>query len=132
MTAQQAAYPSLAWVIVPILLVPLGFFVRSRLAARKLARTGIGRGAPGFQTSVRRIAVTPEIAARLRAGEHVPPEEIAAAQEAAAASGTISAAKDKEKSQPSDAAEEENVWLPEELKKTNKGDLKVRKGKKRR
>ena len=35
--------------------------------------------APGFQTSVAQIRVTPEIAARLRRGERVSPEEIAAA-----------------------------------------------------
>lgn len=35
--------------------------------------------AEGFQTGVRRIRVTPEIAARLKLGEDVSPEEIAAA-----------------------------------------------------
>lgn len=35
--------------------------------------------APGFQTNVRRIRVTPEIAARIRRGEQVSPEEIEAA-----------------------------------------------------
>jgi len=35
--------------------------------------------APGFQTSVKRIRVTPEIAARIRRGEEVSPEEIEAA-----------------------------------------------------
>lgn len=35
--------------------------------------------APGFQTSVKRIRITPEIAARIRRGEEVSPEEIEAA-----------------------------------------------------
>ncbi|KAJ9478002.1 hypothetical protein PHBOTO_001568 [Pseudozyma hubeiensis] len=42
-------------------------------------KTGLGRGAPGFQTGVKRMAVTPEIAARMRAGEQVSAEEIEAA-----------------------------------------------------
>ena len=39
--------------------------------------------APGFQTNVRRIRVTPEIAARIQRGEQVSPEEIEAASEKA-------------------------------------------------
>lgn len=111
----------------------MGFLVRSRLAARKLARTGIGRGAPGFQTSVRRIAVTPAIAARLRAGEQVSPEEIAAAQAAmtADAAGAMPAEERKDQKETTSNAAE-NEWLPEGLKKASKGDTKVRKGKKRR
>lgn len=35
--------------------------------------------APGFQTSVKKLRVTPEIAARIRRGEKVSPEEIDAA-----------------------------------------------------
>lgn len=35
--------------------------------------------AAGFQTGVRRVRVTPEIAARIRRGEEVSPDEIAAA-----------------------------------------------------
>lgn len=35
--------------------------------------------APGFQTNVRKVRITPEIAARLRRGEDVSPEEIAEA-----------------------------------------------------
>jgi hypothetical protein len=44
-------------------------------------KTGIGKGAPGFQTGVKRIAVPPEIIARIRAGEEVSAEEITRAQE---------------------------------------------------
>lgn len=44
-------------------------------------KTGLGRGAPGFQTNVKRIAVPPEIVARIRAGEEVSAEEITRAQE---------------------------------------------------
>jgi len=98
------------------------------LAARKLAKTGIGRGAPGFQTGVRKLAVTPEIAARLRAGEQVSPEEIAAAT--AAAQAKQEEAERKAKSQPEE--DDENEWLPDELKRANKGSVRGRKGKKRR
>lgn len=44
-------------------------------------KTGVGRGAPGFQTGVRRVAIPPHIAARIRAGEEVSGEEITAALE---------------------------------------------------
>ncbi|KAF8513925.1 hypothetical protein BU17DRAFT_94963 [Hysterangium stoloniferum] len=122
-------YPSLAWVIVPIVLVPLGLYIRSRLAARKLARTGIGRGAPGFQTSVRKLAVTPEIAARLRAGEQVSPEEIAAATAAAGAKVT----EERRSVEPVVVADdEENEWLPEGIRQAKTGGTKSRKSKKRR
>lgn len=44
--------------------------------------TGIGRGAPGFQTGVKRVAIPPELAARIRAGEDVSAEEVTAALDA--------------------------------------------------
>lgn len=44
--------------------------------------TGIGRGAPGFQTGVKKVAIPPELAARIRAGEDVSAEEVTAAIEA--------------------------------------------------
>lgn len=44
-------------------------------------KTGLGKGAPGFTTNVRRVAVPPEIMARIRAGEQVSGEEITAAQD---------------------------------------------------
>ncbi|KAG9082129.1 hypothetical protein FS749_007088 [Ceratobasidium sp. UAMH 11750] len=51
---------------------------------RPPSKTGFGKGAPGFMTNVRKVAITPEIAERLRRGEEVTPEEIAAAQAEAA------------------------------------------------
>lgn len=69
-------------------------------------KTGLGRGAPGFQTNIQRIAVPPEIIARIRAGEEVSAEEITRAQEkmareqeaaAARASGQDDAAAGKRK-----------------------------------
>lgn len=39
----------------------------------------------GFMTNTRKLKVTPEIAARLQSGEHVPPEEIEQAVRAAEA-----------------------------------------------
>lgn len=120
----------------PLVLLPLGYYyVRRYLAARKLARTGIGRGAPGFQTGVKRIAVTPEIAARLRAGEQVSTEEIEAAVEKARAKEN---AKEKEKNEEKkvtkvDESAEENEWIPEGNRKFAKGGSSAtRRGKKRR
>ena len=46
-------------------------------------KTGLGRGAPGFQTNVARVAVPAHIVARIRAGEEVSAEEITRAQEEA-------------------------------------------------
>ncbi|GAA6012886.1 hypothetical protein JCM11491_006213 [Sporobolomyces phaffii] len=45
-------------------------------------QTGIGRGAPGFQTGVKRVQIPPELAARIRAGEDVSAEEVTAALDA--------------------------------------------------
>ncbi|GAA6052077.1 hypothetical protein JCM3770_006619 [Rhodotorula araucariae] len=45
-------------------------------------KTGVGRGAPGFQTGVRRVAIPPALAARIRAGEEVSADEVTAALEA--------------------------------------------------
>ncbi|PWN99448.1 hypothetical protein FA09DRAFT_328844 [Tilletiopsis washingtonensis] len=46
-------------------------------------KTGLGRGAPGFQTNVARVAVPAHIVARIRAGEEVSAEEITRAQDEA-------------------------------------------------
>ncbi|THU91471.1 hypothetical protein K435DRAFT_727234 [Dendrothele bispora CBS 962.96] len=72
-------YPSLLWITVPPVLLLSAYFARKWYLARQLRVHGIGKGAPGFQTSVRRIRVTPEIAARIRRGEEVSPDEIAKA-----------------------------------------------------
>ncbi|KAF8321102.1 hypothetical protein DL93DRAFT_2072784 [Clavulina sp. PMI_390] len=66
---------------------------------RPPSKTGFGKGAPGFMTSTRKLKVTPEIAARLRRGEQVTPEEIDAAvraAEASAAAATATATEDSE------------------------------------
>jgi len=76
----------------PALVVPLAvlslplLYIASRLystaaAKKKLATTGIGRGAPGFLTGVRKVTIPPHIAARIRMGEEVSGEEITAALE---------------------------------------------------
>ncbi|BGP41046.1 hypothetical protein JCM10450v2_005064 [Rhodotorula kratochvilovae] len=66
-------------------------------------KTGVGRGAPGFQTGVRRVAIPPALAARIRAGEDVSAEEVTAALEA-----------EKERIAREEVAEEEDrVKLPE-------------------
>jgi len=59
------------------------YCVRKWYLARRLRIHGIGKGAPGFQTNVRRIRVTPEIAARIQRGEQVSAEEIEAASKKA-------------------------------------------------
>ncbi|KAG8747579.1 hypothetical protein FRC12_014036 [Ceratobasidium sp. 428] len=56
---------------------------------RPPSKTGFGKGAPGFMTNVRKVAITPELAERLRRGEEVTPEEIAAAQAEAAKNPTV-------------------------------------------
>lgn len=87
--------------------------------------------APGFQTNVRRIRVTPEIAARIRRGEEVSPDEIAAASAKAEAderNGTVSSSPPPEpQTQESTASEPVNEWLPPSLntpKKRAKGKRK--------
>ncbi|KAF5362916.1 hypothetical protein D9758_007095 [Tetrapyrgos nigripes] len=72
-------YPSLLWITIPPVLLLSAYFARKWYLARRLKVHGIGKGAPGFQTSVRRVRVTPEIAARIRRGEEVSPDEIAKA-----------------------------------------------------
>lgn len=100
-----------------VLLAPLAFLVHRHLSARRratlLKEKGIGRGAAGFQTNVRRIQVPPEIAARIRRGEQVSAEEITAAQERMqqqqegkeAATGTATDVKTK-------ASKVDDDWLP--------------------
>ena len=91
---------------------------------------GCGCTAPGFQTNVRQIRVTPEIAARLRRGEQVSPEEIAEAsvradQEASQKANIESVG--KEESAPSGVSDA-NEWLPDSItsgpKKRGKGKRK--------
>ncbi|KAJ7855888.1 hypothetical protein B0H14DRAFT_3865099 [Mycena olivaceomarginata] len=108
--------PSLLWITIPSVLLISGYFVRKWYLARRLRVHGIGKGAPGFQTGVRKIRVSPEIMARIRAGEDVSPDEIAAA----------SARMDAEErgEVPSDPV---NEWLPEGItgpKKRSKGKKK--------
>ncbi|GJJ08139.1 hypothetical protein Clacol_002347 [Clathrus columnatus] len=130
--------------LVPLILLPIGYYVRRYLAARKLAKTGIGRGAPGFQTGVKRIAVTPEIAARLKAGEQVSTEEIEAAvakarekeKEKTKGKGKTKNEEIRERKVKEEVVEtDENEWIPEVNKKFAKNGgtgTPVRKGKKGR
>ena len=74
-------------------------------------RTGIGRGAPGFQTNVTKVAIPPDIAARIRAGEDVSAEEITQALE------DVKAGRYKPK-----AEREREEWLPQGVSSgANKG-----------
>lgn len=43
---------------------------------KEVERTGIGRGAKGFMTGTKRVALPVHLAARVRLGEYVSPEEI--------------------------------------------------------
>lgn len=97
--------------------------------------------APGFQTSVKRIRITPEIAARIRRGEEVSPEEIEAAsrkadleleKEPGKPSGSTSISsnsglgrgaieeRDDRHLISGSEREEVNEWLPESITKPSK------------
>ncbi|KAH8100326.1 hypothetical protein BXZ70DRAFT_184055 [Cristinia sonorae] len=77
--SSEPDYPSLLWIAIPSIALISGYFIRKWYLARRLRLYGIGKGAPGFQTNVRRVRVPPEIAARIRRGEDVSPAEIEAA-----------------------------------------------------
>ncbi|KAF7346144.1 hypothetical protein MSAN_01841200 [Mycena sanguinolenta] len=131
--------PSLLWIVIPSVLLVSGYFVRKWYLARRLRVHGIGKGAPGFQTSVRKIRVPPELMARIRAGEDVSPDEIAAASARMEAEERGESVPEPTKSKktesktkskavvndvPSDPA---NEWLPEGItapKKRAKGKKK--------
>ncbi|KAF9068632.1 hypothetical protein BDP27DRAFT_1224042, partial [Rhodocollybia butyracea] len=120
---------------IPPVLILSGYFARKWYLRRRLALYGLGKGAPGFQTSVRRIRVTPEIAARIRRGEEVSPEEITAAAAKAEEDerrGTSSSEPPLENRtqatyDESSSSEPINEWLPPSItapKKRTKGKRK--------
>ncbi|KIL61883.1 hypothetical protein M378DRAFT_13218 [Amanita muscaria Koide BX008] len=124
-------YPSLWWITIPSVLAITGYIVRKWYLARRLRVHGIGKGAPGFQTNVKRIRVTPEIAARIKRGEEVSPEEIAAAAEKADKMHqeglTSSSHTDRpplveriETPSQDSQTESANEWLPESITKPKK------------
>ncbi|KAK7048229.1 hypothetical protein R3P38DRAFT_2868118, partial [Favolaschia claudopus] len=127
-------HPSLLWIAIPSVLLVSGYFVRKWYLARRLRVHGIGKGAPGFQTNVRKVRVSPEIMARIRAGEDVSPDEIAAASARMEAEERGEAVPEPKKPEtktkttplptPSESA---NEWLPEGIttpKKRAKGKKK--------
>jgi len=131
--------PSLLWITIPSVLLISGYFVRKWYLARRLRVHGIGKGAPGFQTNVRKIRVPPELMARIRRGEDVSPDEIAAASarmEAEERDGPAPSTDPipqsrKTESKPKPVAEtpsdSANEWLPEGIttpKKRSKGKKK--------
>ncbi|KAF8208763.1 hypothetical protein K438DRAFT_1573587 [Mycena galopus ATCC 62051] len=127
--------PSLLWIAIPSVLLLAGYFGRKWYLARRLRVHGIGKGAPGFQTGVRKIRVPPELMARIRAGEDVSPDEIAAASarmEAEERGETVEPVPKAKKAKPKAVVEEvpsdpANEWLPEGLtapKKRSKGKRK--------
>ncbi|KDN52532.1 hypothetical protein K437DRAFT_272398 [Tilletiaria anomala UBC 951] len=115
--AQQAqTQTQLHWWFIPLAAIPVlfiltsftPFFGSSKSSRRNKItrqaydpRTGIGRGAPGFQTNVAKVAIPPDIAARIRAGEDVSAEEITQALE------DVKAGRYKPKEQI-----EKEEWLP--------------------
>ncbi|KAK0556397.1 hypothetical protein OC846_001222 [Tilletia horrida] len=110
--------------IIALILAFLPFFTgKKRSVGAYDPKTGIGRGAPGFQTSVKRIAVPAALAARIRAGEQVSPEEIEAAQREAEAAAARGATIGHASSLPSASSatinerrkEPVNEWLPDNL-----------------
>ncbi|CAE6503336.1 unnamed protein product [Rhizoctonia solani] len=82
--------PSLlpAYVVAAAAVYYIGRYVDNNYI-RPPSKTGFGKGAPGFQTSVKKVVITPELAERLRRGEEVTPEEIAAAQAEAEKNPTV-------------------------------------------
>jgi hypothetical protein len=93
--------------------------------------------APGFQTNVRQLKITPEIAARLRRGEDVSPEEIAEAARKAELEPPrpLLPLRDiveinltqQPQAEAEKSAESTNEWLPENVtapKKRSKGKKK--------
>ncbi|KAJ7645505.1 hypothetical protein DFH06DRAFT_1211544 [Mycena polygramma] len=130
--------PSLLWITIPSVLLVSSYFIRKWYLARRLRVHGIGKGAPGFQTNVRRIRVTPEIKARLMRGEEVSPDEIAAAsarmdaeeRNDSAPEPLVQPKKAETKSNPvpkEPPSEPVNEWLPEGItapKKRSKGKRK--------
>lgn len=94
--------------------------------------------APGFQTNVRKIRVPPELMARIRRGEDVSPDEIAAAsarmdaeeREGSTTPGPLPQSKKTEQPKPvakDTPSEPVNEWLPEGItgpKKRSKGKKK--------
>ncbi|KAJ7644251.1 hypothetical protein FB45DRAFT_735553 [Roridomyces roridus] len=133
MPAANDDHPSLLWIAIPSVLLVSGYFIRKWYLARRLRVHGIGKGAPGFQTNVRKIRVPPEIMERIRRGEEVTPEEITAASarmEAEEREGGTPAPPAK-KPQPvvETLSEQEpvNEWLPQGItapKKRAKGKKK--------
>ncbi|KXN88541.1 hypothetical protein AN958_07177 [Leucoagaricus sp. SymC.cos] len=73
------SYPSLLWVTVPSVLILSAYLANKFYKRYRLKKHGIGKGAPGFQTNVKQLRVTPEIAERLKRGEYVSSQEIAEA-----------------------------------------------------
>ncbi|KAJ6584800.1 hypothetical protein B0H19DRAFT_927219, partial [Mycena capillaripes] len=116
------------------------YFVRKWYLARRLRIHGIGKGAPGFQTNVRKIRVPPELMARIRRGEDVSPDEIAAASARMEAEEREGSAPEPSPSKKSETkpkpvlkevnevpSEPANEWLPEGItapKKRSKGKKK--------
>ena len=98
--------------------------------------------APGFQTNVRRVRITPEIATRIRRGEEVTPEEISGASRRAEVESSgeripimddIEEKDDRLVVQEGEETEAVNEWLPESVTGRSTGATnrrRKRKGKK--
>ncbi|KAK2465773.1 hypothetical protein APHAL10511_002317 [Amanita phalloides] len=122
------AHPSLWWITIPPVLFVAAYFVRKGYLSYRLRVHGIGKGAPGFQTNVGRIRVTPDIAARIRRGEEVSPEEIAEASARAEktqqqdSSGLLDRPPLVERIEtPVESTKEKaNEWLPDSITKPQK------------
>ncbi|TRM61168.1 hypothetical protein BD626DRAFT_434895 [Schizophyllum amplum] len=130
--------PVVLSIIIPPILLVASYYARKWYLADKLKRTGIGKGAPGFQTNVRQVRITPAIAERLRRGEQVSPEEIEAASRATDNApppprprpyGDIVEVDLRGQNNATSEEEEEeaNEWVPEHItKKKSKGKGKRR------
>lgn len=78
-----ALLPPLLFFAVPVFLISTRIYKYLKPASAQTydPKTGIGRGAPGFTTNTRKVAIPRHLAERIRAGEDVSAEEVTAALE---------------------------------------------------
>ncbi|KAM0752188.1 hypothetical protein T439DRAFT_324259 [Meredithblackwellia eburnea MCA 4105] len=88
---------------IPVLYLPYSLY-KNYQKKQQLKEQGIGRGVPGFLTSVKRVQIPPELAARIRAGEDVSAEEVTEALEA-----------EKKRLEAEEKAKEDQVKIPDNV-----------------
>lgn len=119
--------PPLLFFAVPVFLISARIYHYFKPASASSSaynpKTGLGRGAPGFQTATRKVAIPRALAERIRAGEDVSAEEVTEALEAererlekeereaeAAAAAAAKGARETRTMKVPDSVDED--WLP--------------------